>query len=175
MLISWPLTTISIRPYQFDFLIHEWSSQKKWVGRSKYFHIILCNYESHYKSWIKYDPKAPRENLSCSISTWSLSLQSHCWAPQRSFPRVTKSVCSLRRNYRTRNQGYFSSFNCRLASHVINWWCHQIIYIYKSFLLKIESPYSWIKRSNWYGLNDSTLPFICYTVRVGIRVGLGLV
>ena len=37
------------------------------------------------------------------------------------------------------------------------WWCHQIIYIYKSFFLKIESPYSWIKNSNWYGLTKKLL------------------
>ena len=38
----------TLRPYQFDLLIHEQSSEKKLVGRSKYTHI--CNYESHYKS-----------------------------------------------------------------------------------------------------------------------------
>ena len=45
-MLLWPkYTVIVIRPCLFDFLIHEYSSQKKWVGRSKYIHI--CNYESH--------------------------------------------------------------------------------------------------------------------------------
>ena len=38
-------TERKIRPYLVDFLIHEYSSLKKWVGRSKY--IYICNYESH--------------------------------------------------------------------------------------------------------------------------------
>ena len=99
-----------VRPYQFDFLIHEWRSQKKWGGRLKYIHI--CNYESHYKL------------IQPRCTTWEFVLLDldlvtcTVWAPQRSFSGVTKSVCSLCRNCCTRNQGCFSLFNCRLASYV---------------------------------------------------------
>ena len=57
------------------------------------------------------NPKALHENPPCSSSIWSLSPQSHVWALLRSFSGVTKSVCSLRRNYCRRNQGCLPSFN----------------------------------------------------------------
>ena len=43
--VVWLHQTSTLRPCQFDRLIHEKSSEKKLVGRSKYIH----NYESRYK------------------------------------------------------------------------------------------------------------------------------
>ena len=61
-----------VRPYLFDFLIHEYSSSGS-VGRNIFIYISMNLIKSHE---LINNPKEPRENLSCSISTWSLSLQS---------------------------------------------------------------------------------------------------
>ena len=90
------------------------------VGRNIFIYVNMNLIISHD------NPKVPRENLSCSISTWSLSLKSHHWAPQRSFPGVTKS---LRIAFtETTVQGTRVVFPrltaAYIASYVINWWPH---------------------------------------------------
>ena len=104
--------------------------------------------------------KAPRENSSCSISTWSLSLKSHHWAPQRSFPGVTKSVRSLHRNYHTRNQDCFSLFNYSLASYMINWWPHNLwIFLAKNRVAVLVNQKIKLVWPNWFHMLHELLWF----------------
>ena len=78
-----------LRPYQFDLLIHKYSSQKKLVGR-----LIINVTFLHKLDTVTFSTVS----LQSSFEIFSRSVR-----PQ--------SVCSLRRNYRRKIQGCLSLFN----------------------------------------------------------------